>query len=177
MRSFLLALVFALAVWDTQADRTDARAPEPHVVTEALPCLNLDSLTADQLWYADAVLGMRGTSGGTRLTVSPDTSGWVASLEPIWSDFPNEPNDWQWPRRAHALTVSWTDVATGRVRFRRVETPKGTDGDGQPYDTVLAESWADSITAMLRCDGVVLMRWDGSKLDTVTLERRQGPGH
>ena len=175
IRPCLCVLVALLSACDPQG-RANTGSADQRVVTEALPCLTLDSLTGDRLWYTDAIFGMRGTSGGTRLTLSPDTNSWVASLEPIWSDFPDEPNEDVWPRNAHALTLSWTDAAHSRIRFRRAQNPTGTDANGQPYDTALTDTWPDSMTAMLRCDEVVLMRWDGKKADTLRLERRSGPG-
>jgi hypothetical protein len=173
MRFWHWALVLPLGVCDWESDRT--RYQEPRVVTEALPCLTMDSLYSDRLWYTDAMSGMRGTSGGTRLTMSPLGSDWVASLEPIRSDFPEEPNEDVWPRNAHSLTLSWEE-SRDRVRFRRVEKPTGMDALGRPYDTALAEPWPDSITAKLRCDEVMLLRWDGGKADTLRLVRQSGAG-
>jgi hypothetical protein len=174
MRSSTWALVALIGMCDSQTDQ-GTRSPGQLVVTEALPCLTMDSLSSDRLWYTDAIVGMRGTSGGTRLTMSPRGNDWLASLEPIWSDFPEEPNDDIWPRNAPSLTLSWEE-SRDRVRFRRIDKPTGMDANGRPYDTVLAEPWPDSMTATVRCDEVVLLRWDGGRADTLRLERRGGAG-
>lgn len=135
--------------------------------TPALSCAASESLAVAPLLYGDAMYGMRGTSGGTLVELSRQSGAWVAVLEPVWSDFPDEDN--RWPEAAETLSVRWTDLRRARARldFRRERTDTSAN----------RLSIGDSLVLTLECQAALLENWDHRRgVDTVRLERRLGRG-
>jgi hypothetical protein len=130
-----------------------------------LPCAQPDSLRSASLLFSDAIYGIRGTSGGTLIELSQDSTGWSAVLEPVWSDFPSESD--MWPEEPETLSVRWVDFVKAQGRL----LPRS--------DTFLSANQSaigDSLGLLVNCTVVGLVRWYGSRPDTVELERRSGRG-
>ena len=133
--------------------------------TLELACAQPDSLRSAPLLFSDAIYGIRGTSGGTLIELSQDSTGWSAVLEPVWSDFPNESD--MWPEAPETLSVRWVHVVNAQGRL----LPRS--------DTFLPENQSvigDSLEILVNCTVVDLVRWYGSRPDTVELERRRARG-
>lgn len=140
-------------------------ACEPGGVRLALPCAAPESLAAESLFFDNAIYGIRGTSGGTRLFVTRD-SGWQAIVEPIWSDFPGE--DDRWPEAPETLAVEWFDVAGARAALRITAPHSDTSSNRR--------SFGDSLWLTVRCDTTLIVRWlSPGPPDSLRLERRH-PG-
>jgi hypothetical protein len=127
-------------------------------------CISAESVAAGALMFGDAEYGMRGTTGGTLLSLGRDSAGWTAVVEPVFSDFPREEH--KWPEDAETLSVRWTSQPARRATL--LARGASMDRSGNPLGI------GDSLTLALSCRAAVLLNWDHRRgVDTFHLTRRQ----